>query len=540
MAKLFAFLEEPRLNATLAGYFSKVVQPLFARNPEKAMGYFCSKGILEKMTQHMYVKSIVDILLKVLIFDSSPQEFFQNERKSLVQMVIAHLCTSSEYTVYFSGYILAEVLNKSMEINCWKELTGVIVSKENLGMYFKGLVCEDPYRSSASGTVLKTLLGMCSRIDLGKHYEDLAFARVFIDSLPSLTRKLANSSNVMIAGTNGETSEALGEGRLRVIEIVSATLRLEYEGTQEAIGNSGILTEITRLFFGMPWNSILHNVVESVIVGCVMSRKESLINDMLVTSGFLDHMVNIGLNSPDGHRLGILGHINKLANYLKTAECETVRNLLGNIKEWDKFSNDYLEVRNSFESKILGDMSKKGDSSSSESDPHDSDSHGYMKVNYVYEAPRTHEGAEVEENKGNADSEDNENNSKALDTAQTDFTAMEGVQEHKHDAHFTEVLEQKISEISLNEDMPEEKVVHAAEEHKDTHSEKAVGGEHHGNELRQETEKGTVSQFVNRTPPSPESPGHLGRSPKTDPAYNATNYWSLHLIVDEIDELEPL
>ena len=539
MAKLFAFLEEPRLNATLAGYFSKVVQPLFGRNPEKAMTYFCTKGILEKLTQHMYVKSIVDILLKVLNFDSSPQEFFPTERKSLVQKVIAHLCTSSEYTVYFSGYILSEVLNKSMEINCWKELTGVIISKENLGIYFKGLVSEDPYRSTACGNVLKTLLGVYSRIDLSKHYEDLAYTRVFVDYLPSLSKKLYSSSNVMISGTNGETSEALGEGRLKLIEIVSATLRLESEGIQEAIGNSGILSEVSRLFFGMPWNSMLHNVVEGVVLGCVMSRKDSLINDMLVTSGFLDSMVRLGLTASDRHRLGVLGHINKLANYLKSVESETVRNLLGNTKDWGKFVGDYLEVRNSCESKILGDMSKKDDSSSSESNQDDPDSQPeYMKINYAHETAGKHpEGEASEENKGNEHSDDSDNSSKEFEIAGRD-------EEHKNDLHFTQSLEQKISEISLNEGRPDEDrmQVDEAAEHKAAHIENIGSAEHHHHHHQHKenvTEGGeaNIAQGVKHTPSSPESPGHLGRSPKIDP-YSSLIFWSVK--IDEIDDLEPL
>lgn len=496
MGKLFSFLDEPRLNSTLAGYFSKVVQPLFARNPEKTMGYFIANGTLPKLIQHLYIKSIVDIILKILTFDNSQQEFFPEERKQLVQDMTSALNTASEYSVHFAGYILSEVLNKSMEINCWKELTGAVIEKENLFKYFEGLIADDCFKSTSCGGVLKTLLGVFSRIDLTKYFEELAFADVFIEFLPKLLTKLATPSKVQLLGTNGESAEALGESRLKVIEIISLAIRLENENLHEAVAQSGVLSEITKLFFDMPWNSILHNVVDNIVVGCVLSRKDSLIHAMLATSNFLDKMVSVGLSPKDGHRLGILGHINKLANYLKSTECEVVKELLNSTQQWNDFSNDYLEVRNTCESKILGDMGKKGESSSSEDDIHDLEpEQDYMRGNYGYEEPVKTLGEENTEN--------------------TENPPVVHEEPHHETGHFTDVLEQKISEISLVETVPEE----------------------NKNEDEFHSPQKHIPTIAHSHPVSATfSPG----SPINNPDYFSLNFWSLHIKVDEIDQLDPL
>ena len=252
MHKLLSFLDDNRLNSTIAGYFSKVVIPLINRNPEKAMTYFNENKVLAKFVQHIYFKSIVDIVLRILAYDNSMLEFFPNERKEFLQMIINSLSSSTEFNVYFSGYILSEVLGKSMEINNWKELTGLIISKENIKNYFECLISADTYKSAACGNVIKTILNLSLKIDLTKHFDDLCYTDVFIEYLPNLLIKLTTSSNVLLCGTFGKEYEALGEGRLRVIDIISSSLKLETNDIYTAVADSGILTEITKLFFDMP------------------------------------------------------------------------------------------------------------------------------------------------------------------------------------------------------------------------------------------------------------------------------------------------
>lgn len=73
---LFQFLDKPSasddpidgLNATLSGYFVKVVQIIISCEPKEIMNYFKQNDyqVLDKMAAHLDNKSICELFVKVI------------------------------------------------------------------------------------------------------------------------------------------------------------------------------------------------------------------------------------------------------------------------------------------------------------------------------------------------------------------------------------------------------------------------------------------------------------------------------------------
>lgn len=366
-ARLFSFLDENFVNSTLAGYFSRVVHSLICRNPEKLIIYLSQSGTMARLIHHSYSKSISDIVLKIITYDTQQPDFFVPERKALLQQVILSLHSPSEYNVFYAEYIITGVLYKASEINSWKDLLGLVALKENFLMYFSFFTSTDTFRVLAGANIVKTLIGM-NRNELVGSYEEIGVVELLVNSLPDVKLAIGTAPNYNFVGTFREEIEPLGEHRLKLLELVNTAIKMDVEMLNESIADSLILTEVTKLFFKMPWNSILQNTVENLVTTCVLSRNASLIMSMLVTSDFIKHMISTAFSPQAVHRLGNLGHINKIGNYLNHSENEIVKNMLSQVERWEEFCNSYLENRNSLDSKILGDPTLEDQSSSSESE----------------------------------------------------------------------------------------------------------------------------------------------------------------------------
>jgi hypothetical protein len=489
LSKLFQFLDHKSLNATLAGYFSKVAISLITKNPDKAVNYFCNYQVIPKLITHLYSRSIVDIVLKILTFDNSQIDFFTKERKKIVEMVVLSLFNADGYNVYFSGIILSEILNRAMEINSWKDLIQVIISSDNLRQYFELLIGSDTFKSLAAGNLIKNLISLLGRIQLYTYFQDFNYTDILKLYLPSLLQSLAHSSESRLTSTNTQQFEPLGEKRLRIIEIISLSLKIDHEKISPTIIESGILAEIITLFFKNHLNSILHNVVDDLVITCISIQDPSLTESILIHSGLLNKLTSLALSPETVHKEGIIGYVNKIGNYLKSNE-NIIKNLLDQVPDWELFLKSYLESRNALDSFKLGDNQKKNSYYETETTV------SYSQTDFSHETQETID----------------------QDTEMTEESSKAGNFEH----NLPEVFENKISEVSLTENYvntlanndtapnPPENI------DKKTHSINLEDLNHN---------PGTIYRTY-----SPRSP--------VNPDFHGVTYWSIPAKVDEIDDLE--
>ncbi|OMJ77505.1 hypothetical protein SteCoe_22902 [Stentor coeruleus] len=370
--KLFCILKEKHLHSTLSGYFSKAVQALISKNSDKSIELFKEKNVFEFLSQHLYSKSIVDIVLKILTFENSQTSLYLEERKGLLAMVIENMKNPNSQSVYFAGYILNEILQRATDLNSWQDLVLEILTVNNVEEYFKFIISGSSEQSVAAANIIKGYFVLNCKFSLKSLLLENPVYKCFNKNIGDINNKLAMPNENKILGTSGEVHEVLGETKLKIIELISFALKDKSDDYSEIIINSQILTTITSTFFAMPWNSFLHNSVEGIVILCVSSKNQKLIDSMLYYSGFLNEMIKYALMPDPKHRLGFLGYINKIANYLKNSICEDIKSNLDKTDKWEEFSKNYLEIRNNFDNKQLGEL-KKCESSSSESDSHEND-----------------------------------------------------------------------------------------------------------------------------------------------------------------------
>lgn len=368
LQKLFGFLDKESQHSTLLGYFSKAAVALLNRHPEKTVYFLSSQEYIPKLLNHIYSRSITDIVIKILTLDITSNDFIIKEQKSILTSLFSMLKTSSEYQTYFAAFILSDILNKAMEINSWKELIEVIVSDENLQILFDCLQATEKFRIVASASVLKTLFLVCIRVNLYVYYEKMNFMSIFINNLPNISKQLSQKSQDTIKNTLKEDVVPLGEAKLKIIELIAVSLKQDNEKIFKPLAECGILNEIVKLFFEYPWHSMLHTAVDSIFQSAFLYQNTVLIESLIVNSGFVEKMIESVKNIRINHRCGYLGHVNRVANALKETENESIREHLKKVSGWKEFVEDYLEERNVCDKKQLGEPGKREENLSSEGD----------------------------------------------------------------------------------------------------------------------------------------------------------------------------
>ena len=516
MERIFNFLEDTTVNLTLAGYFSKIVVPIFHRNPARTLQYLDKSGLFQKLVRHIYSKSIADIVLQVITFDPQQPEFFVAERKKVVQFVINELLASEEYQVYFAGQIIIEVIIKALEVNSWKDLLGVISKKENLSVYFNCIASEEKYKIIAGASIIRQLFTIFLGTDLGND-QNREISDLMIEFLPEIKLKLQTPPTSMYLGTFCEEIEPLGEHRLKNIELLIASIKIENEASWNSIAESEILNEIVKLFFKMPWNSILHNTVEVLINNCIYTQHRPLIIAMLITSDFITHMINTAFSPQSTHRLGVLGHISRIGNMLNQSDNEIVKECIENAQRWKEFCSAYLEVRNNYDSKQLGEINLKEKSWSEEEEPQTElclpPEKMHLFSNYKH----------IEENRSEI-VEDNEKEKQDIEEIGEKISQEDLIGEGKNtsghgilyvipnSSNFFETTDSKIKEIL------EEKTRTSPEPLK----------------------KAIISPKNRQISPRFNGKGSFNLSPSHHSEFNNNVFWNIGIRVDEIDDLEEI
>eukprot|EP00358_Blepharisma_japonicum_P005571 CAMPEP_0202941736 /NCGR_PEP_ID=MMETSP1395-20130829/1868_1 /ASSEMBLY_ACC=CAM_ASM_000871 /TAXON_ID=5961 /ORGANISM="Blepharisma japonicum, Strain Stock R1072" /LENGTH=260 /DNA_ID=CAMNT_0049637237 /DNA_START=873 /DNA_END=1655 /DNA_ORIENTATION=+ len=163
-----------------------------------------------------------------------------------------------------------------------------------------------------------------------------------------------------IKTTFNEEIPIVGEGKIRMIEILAAAIKIPSQRFNTILAESQIIQISTDLMFQSVWNSFLHQAYSKFIASILESKSDAL-KLTLLSQAQLPHKLHelslfqIISNPRCDIRKGHLGFATKIGNIvIENSSCTTVDNFLAKLEEWKSFVNDFLVPQNRLDCLELG------------------------------------------------------------------------------------------------------------------------------------------------------------------------------------------
>jgi len=366
---LFAYLDQPPpLSPLLASYTSRVAQALLSRRTSETLAYIKKRqGIISQFISHLANGSIMELLLKIIGSEESPEgsgiiQWLCNTE--LVPSLLSKFDPSLDDDVHESaGQTLADIITISSHMPT-SPLLGQLESESFVNQLFT-------YVLSGSNSVL--LNGLSVVIELLRRYSrDTTEDTTTLENLPTLLAvsvgKLEQFDNFLrtpmpadMVTTVGQLNP-LGFYRLKVVDFYLSLLRTRYRSIDEQFAKQGTLKIILDLFFTYRWNNFLHSIVEQIILTILESQNDDLKHEMLVTAGLLDRIVeanklNISESTrPRNARLGYMGFLTTISLSIAAAASSNpkIEELIEQHTEWKNYYNTSLTEIRTIMTKPLG------------------------------------------------------------------------------------------------------------------------------------------------------------------------------------------
>ncbi|PKI63854.1 hypothetical protein CRG98_015737 [Punica granatum] len=175
-----------------------------------------------------------------------------------------------------------------------------------------------------------------------------------------------SSDQKILPTTFGELRPPLGKHRLKIVEFIAVLMRSRNEVAEKELVSSGTIQRVLDLFFEYPYNNALHHHVESIILSCLESKSEGLVDHLFVECNLLGKMLQTDRNpdlSGDSNqptlpapgkrapRAGNIGHITRISNKLvqMSSSNSCIQNFLQGNGEWGQWQATVLQERNAVE-----------------------------------------------------------------------------------------------------------------------------------------------------------------------------------------------
>ncbi|MBA0669181.1 hypothetical protein Goklo_002027, partial [Gossypium klotzschianum] len=333
MNLLFSFLEPNRSHsALLAGYFSKTHQEVL-RQLVDLIGITSIMEVLVRLVgadDHVYpnfldvMQWLADSNLLEMIVDklnpSCPPEVHGNAAETLC--AITRNAPSALATKLSSPSFVARIFGHALED-----------SHSKYGLVHSLSVCIsllDPKRSAIASPLMHYFRNQhMYEPPIPVNPETI---NAMLPKLGDLLMLLNVSSDEKILPTTyGELRPPLGKHRLKIVEFIAVLLRTGNEAAEKELVGSGTIQRVLDLFFEYPYNNALHHHVESIILSCLESKNDAILDHLLhkcdligrflqtekqpILSGDnnLPTLPAAGKHAP---RAGNIGHITRISNKL--------------------------------------------------------------------------------------------------------------------------------------------------------------------------------------------------------------------------------
>ncbi|RYR42887.1 hypothetical protein Ahy_A08g039323 isoform B [Arachis hypogaea] len=351
MNLLFSFLEPNRSHSTLlAGYFSKVVVCLMIRKTVPLMNYVqAHQNVFRQLVDLIGITSIMEVLIRLVGADdhvypnfidvmqwladsnllemivdklspSCPPELNANAAETLCSITrnpsstLAIKLSSPSFVAKILDRALEDSQSKSSLVNCLSVCISLL----------------DPKRSAISAPLFHSFRSQhMYEPPIPVNPETVG---AMLAKLGDLLRLLKVSSDEKILPTTyGVLRPPLGKHRLKIVEFMAVILKTGNEVAENEMANSGTIQRVIDLFFEYPFNNLLHHHVESIILSCLESRNDAIVDHLLhecdligrVISADKDSILSADKNLPTvpatgkrAPRVGNIGHITRVANKL--------------------------------------------------------------------------------------------------------------------------------------------------------------------------------------------------------------------------------
>ncbi|PSR95196.1 Serine/threonine-protein phosphatase 6 regulatory subunit like [Actinidia chinensis var. chinensis] len=385
MNLFFSFLQPNRPhNSLLAGYFSKVVICLMVRKTVPLMNYVqVHQDVLRQLVDLIGITSIMEVLIRLVGADD---HFYPNSLdvmqwlaySNFLEMIVDKLSPSCPPEVHAnaaetlcaitrnaSSALAAKLSSPSFVARIFDQALDDSTSKS--GLVHSLSVCIsllDPKRS------IPSLLIHSIRSQHMYESPTLANPETVGAMLPKLGHLLmllnVSSDEKVMPTTYGELRPPLGKYRLKIVEFIAVLLKTGNEVAEKELVSSGTIQRILDLFFEYPFNNSLHHYVESIIISCLESKNNSIVDHLLQECDLIGKILQTNkypilstdLNQPtlpaagkQAPRAGNIGHITRISNKLAQLGNNDIRiqTFLQEKSEWNDWQATVLQERNTVE-----------------------------------------------------------------------------------------------------------------------------------------------------------------------------------------------
>ncbi|XP_065865021.1 uncharacterized protein [Euphorbia lathyris] len=386
MDLLFSFLEPNRPHsALLAGYFSKVVVCLMVRKTVPLMNYVQGhQDVFRQLVDLIGITSIMEVLVRLVGADDHVYPNFIDvmqwlAESNLLEMIVDKLNPSSPPEVHANAAETLCAITRNAPSALASKLSSPSFvarifshaledSNSKSGLVHSLSVCIsllDPKRSAISSPFLHSFRSQHmyeSRVPVNPET-----INAMLPKLGDLLMLLnVMSDEKILPTTYGKLKPPLGKHRLKIVEFIAVLLRIGNEATEKELVSSGTVKRVIDLFFQYPYNNALHHHVESIIISCLETKSDAMVDHLLGDCGFIGKILQTDQNptlsadldkptvpaaGKQAPRAGNLGHVTRISNklvQLGNTNCHIQKYLQEN-KEWNEWQASVLLERNAVE-----------------------------------------------------------------------------------------------------------------------------------------------------------------------------------------------
>lgn len=363
--RLFSFLSTRPVNQTLAGYFEKVVSVLICKGPEVVLNcFFGPQAAAKQLIEQVNSPSLSQVLIRGILCEVGS---YLDERKAVIRnLAVKELAEGNAAAV---SATLCELITTGHSSPQWTGLASVLYSPEVVTALFEFLSGGEATAKAAARVLTALISNHFFRVAISqsqKIAEDVTVTEeeTQSDLMLAVLKGCARVQECFEKAQGAEIKAGFGDGKVDILgelrlvcaELILSLVRVDIESITVTIGQLGLFTTLTSLFFRYHWNSFLHScfyqLCTILLNSPVLAVRSLLTLDTSLIESIAAFETEEIYSSGWKLRKGQRGFVTRIAAMLlKTAEThEDVEEVISRVPAWQNFVetqlNPMLEIEN--------------------------------------------------------------------------------------------------------------------------------------------------------------------------------------------------